>query len=92
MTEDESDEREQALKRLEAKRGFRVHATAYVAVNVFLIIIWALTDRGDNFWPIWPLLGWGIGLALHAWGTYGQRPITEADIQREIDRSRGPRG
>ncbi|CAA9496734.1 MAG: hypothetical protein AVDCRST_MAG17-1033 [uncultured Solirubrobacterales bacterium] len=34
---------------------------AYLAVNLILIAIWALTGA-DYFWPIWPLLGWGIGL------------------------------
>ncbi len=33
----------------------------YLAVNVLLIAIWALTGAG-YFWPIWPLLGWGIGI------------------------------
>jgi hypothetical protein len=26
-----------------------------------LIVIWATTGAG-YFWPIWPLLGWGVGL------------------------------
>jgi hypothetical protein len=34
---------------------------AFVAVNLLLIVIWAATGAG-YFWPIWPLLGWGIGL------------------------------
>jgi hypothetical protein len=90
MTE-ESDEREQAKKRLQAKRDFRQHLTVYVIVNIGLVVIWALTS-GGYFWPIWPILGWGIGVSMHGWQTYGQRPITEADIQREIERSRNPRG
>ena len=32
------------------------------------------------------MAGWGIGLALHGWGVYGERPITEAEIQREMER------
>jgi Domain of unknown function (DUF1707)/2TM domain len=31
----------------------------YVAVSVMLVGIWALTGMG-YFWPIWPILGWGI--------------------------------
>ena len=31
----------------------------YVAVSLMLVAIWALTGMG-YFWPIWPLLGWGI--------------------------------
>jgi hypothetical protein len=56
---DANDKREAAIKRLEAKRVFRLHAAIYVAVNVGLIIIWAMTS-GGYFWPIWPILGWGI--------------------------------
>ena len=34
---------------------------AFLAVNLLLIVIWAATGAG-YFWPIWPLLGWGLGL------------------------------
>ena len=43
----------------------RIHTTVYVLVNVLLIAIWAASG-GGYFWPIWPLLGWGIGLGCHA--------------------------
>ena len=33
----------------------------FLAVNLVLIAIWAATGAG-YFWPIWPLLGWGLGL------------------------------
>jgi class 3 adenylate cyclase len=39
--------------------------TVYVLVNVLLIAIWAASGAG-YFWPIWPILGWGIGVAGHA--------------------------
>jgi hypothetical protein len=39
----------------------RPELAAFVAVNLMLIVIWAATGAG-YFWPIWPLLGWGIGL------------------------------
>jgi len=41
------------------------HVRAYVAVNVMLVAIWALTGAG-YFWPIWPILGWGIGVVADA--------------------------
>jgi hypothetical protein len=82
------DERAQAIKRIQAKRAFQAHGLIYVAVNILLVVIWALTNPGGYFWPIWPLLGWGIGLAAHGWFTLGQRRITEAEIQREIERGR----
>ena len=74
-----------AIQRIEAKREFGLHALVYLLVNTLLIIIWAASGAG-YFWPIWPIAGWGIGVVLHAWTTYGQRPISEADIADEIQR------
>ncbi len=53
-------------QRLLAEEGLRAHALAYVVVNAMLIGTWAVTDR-RYFWPKWPLLGWGLGLAAHTW-------------------------
>jgi Domain of unknown function (DUF1707)/2TM domain len=39
----------------------RPDIAAFLAVNLVLIVIWAATG-GGYFWPIWPLLGWGLGL------------------------------
>jgi uncharacterized protein DUF1707/2TM domain-containing protein len=54
---------------------------AYVAVNLMLIVIWAVTGAG-YFWPIWPLLGWGIGLVTGIRGIGPcrrlYRPVTRA--------------
>ena len=77
--------REAAIKRLKAKRGFNIHASIYVIVNLFLIVVWAFSGR-DQFWPIWPILGWGVGLAIHGWMTYFQKPIGEDDIRREMEK------
>ena len=43
----------------------RIHFTTYALVNLMLIGIWAASGAG-YFWPIWPMLGWGIGVAMHA--------------------------
>ncbi len=44
----------------------RAHATSYALVMVLLVAIWLFTTPGGYFWPIWPLLGWGIAVAAHA--------------------------
>jgi hypothetical protein len=78
------EQRQWAIRRIRAKRAFWVHLTVYVAVNALLIVIWATTS-GGFFWPIWPMLGWGIGLAAHAVSVnVGPREISEADIDREL--------
>jgi hypothetical protein len=84
----EEELREQAVQRLKKKRDFRSHIFMYVAVNLFLVGIWAVTGTDNFFWPIFPILGWGIGVAANAWDVYGRKPITEDEIRREADRLR----
>ena len=43
------------------------HERAYVATMLLLVAIWALTGAG-YFWPIWPMLGWGIGVVADRGG------------------------
>jgi hypothetical protein len=90
-TEMATDEelREQAIKAIKRKRDFKAHLVAYVIVNAFLVAVWAMSGDG-YFWPIWVIEGWGIGLAFNAWDAYGRHAdaISEAEIQREIDKRR----
>jgi hypothetical protein len=85
---DDDELRTQARKRLEKKSDFAAHCVSYVVVNLMLVGVWALTGQG-YFWPVWVMLGWGVGLVLHAWDTYFRRPITEAEIDRELGRGQG---
>jgi len=79
------DERDAARRRVQAKRDFGSHVVAYVVVNAFLVAVWAMTG-GGYFWPVWVLAGWGAGLVLHAWDVYWRRPVTDADVDAELDR------
>ena len=42
-----------------------------------------------NDWIIYPLIGIGLCVAIDAWNTYRRKPITEAEIKREMDRLTG---
>jgi hypothetical protein len=53
--------RRPAPARPHPRRRVPAQWAAFLAVNLLLIAIWALTGAG-YFWPIWPLLGWGVGL------------------------------
>jgi hypothetical protein len=66
------------------RRDFGWHFATYVIINGFLVFIWSI--GGGGFWPIWVIVPWGIGLAFHAWYAFGSKPITEADIRREMSR------
>jgi class 3 adenylate cyclase len=58
-------EHEQGGPRGALETSVRIHFTVYLLVNVMLIGIWAASGAG-YFWPIWPILGWGIGVGCHA--------------------------
>lgn len=81
----QQDLREQAIAQLKKKRDFRAHIFIYVAVNAMLVAIWAIVG-GGFFWPIFPILGWGVGVAANAWDVYGRKPISEEEIRRETER------
>jgi hypothetical protein len=53
-----------------ARQAFYRVLFAYVVINLFLIGIWAFSGRGA-FWPIWVLLGWGLGMAFYAFWVFG---------------------
>lgn len=81
---DETELRERAIARLKKKSEFRAHLLSYFLVNAFLVAIWAITGAGF-FWPIFPILGWGIGLAFHARDVYWGDSFSEERIRREME-------
>jgi 2TM domain-containing protein len=83
----DQDLRDEAYRSLKKRRDFFGHLVAYVLVNALLIGIWLVSGAGF-FWPIFVLLGWGIGLGMNAWDVYGRRPISEEEIRREAERLR----
>jgi hypothetical protein len=82
----ETDLRQAAITQLRKKRGLQAHALAYVMVNLFLTAIWLLFSRDGFFWPIFPIFGWGIGLAFNIWDVYWPAKPTEDQIDREMRR------
>jgi 2TM domain len=83
--EQPSTEREQTLLRVKKRRDLQAHLVAYLVINAAVWAIWAVSGTGYP-WPAWVTGGWAIGLLLNAWDVYFRRPITEADVQREIRR------
>lgn len=62
---------QRARARAHQLRSFYGHLGTYVAVCVLLVAIDLFTgSNGPTFlglnWAYWPVLGWGIGVALHA--------------------------
>jgi uncharacterized membrane protein YecN with MAPEG domain len=80
--------REAAIARLKQKRDFKGHVATYIAVNLLLYAIWAISGFGFP-WPIFVTIFWGFGVIMHAWSIWGEKPITEDDIAREMERGGG---
>lgn len=54
------------------RTGLRMHAAVFVIIQLLLVATWALTGAGFP-WFVFPLLGWGAGLAGHALAVLGAR-------------------
>jgi hypothetical protein len=83
--EQPASEREEALRSLKKRRDFAGHLVAFTVINAAVWTIWATTGSGYP-WPAWLTGLWAIGLVLNAWDVYLRRPITEADVEREVRR------
>ena len=44
-----------------------------------------------NYWIIYPAIAWVLLIAADAWRVFGHKPVSETEIQREIERQAGPR-
>jgi hypothetical protein len=75
---------ERAHERVEALKGFYVHAAIFVLVNTGLFAINALT--AGTWWFYWPLIGWSIALGFHALTLFvfeGKGPLGEEWEERK---------
>ena len=82
-----------ARKRAGAKLGWYVHALVYVAANV-VVFAFSRYGWGHRPWSVFPLLGWGLGLALHGLSVFvlGKGSgLRERMVQRERERLRRER-
>ena len=76
---------EQEMKDLELwkvaqKRvAFKYHVLIYFVMNLFFWTIWYISLRNNNTipaqrdsipWPVWPMIGWGIGVFFNYLGAY----------------------
>ena len=90
MTPSASDDmRDFARQQLKKKQGFNTYLAVYVGVTGLVTAIWFLTSPGNYFWPIWVIFGMGIGAVATGLDAYGKRwskPITEADVDAEVER------
>lgn len=78
--------REQAIQRIRARRAFLISAGWFVLINAMLVYIWSTS--GGFFWPLFPILFWGIGLVWQAIDLFGGG-MSEERIEAEMRRLGG---
>ena len=70
-----------AWRRVQALRAFYTHLSIYAIVN-FILLLTDLATPGDP-WFFYPLLGWGLGLGLHAAQTFERLPWFTPDWEKK---------
>ena len=58
-----------------ARPAARAHLASYVGVMLLLVAVWlvlGISGEGWYPWPVWPALGWGIGVVRHLRVTAGE--------------------
>ena len=80
-----------AKKRVKAKKAFYQHLMSYAIINLFLIALNLLTSP-SALWFVFPLMGWGVGLAFHyvdVFGIPGFDILSKEWEDRELERELG---
>ena len=77
-----------AKKKVETRMSFYKHLAVYLGV-ISLLTILNLTVADDYFWAMWPMIGWGSGLIVHALFTFVFDPefsLKERLIEKELQK------
>ena len=74
-----------------SRAKFKRSLGSYSIVIPFLWVIWFLTSQDKDInripWPIWPMLGWGVGLTIQYLKAYVI--VAESLEQQEYDKLKG---
>lgn len=72
------------------RASFKRHLTTYVLVNALFWVLWYWSE-GSQYrhgvpWPVWPGLGWGIGVFFNYLGAYGFGGNGPMSTEREYEK------
>ena len=74
---------QEVKQRVKQISGFFQHLIVYVLVNAGLAAINLLSDPGE-IWFVYPLLGWGIGVAAHGLNVFLAEGWTRSWEEKKI--------
>jgi hypothetical protein len=86
----DSELRDIARKRLQARQGFKYYLFIWLGVSIITTLVWWLSGAG-YFWPGWVIGGMGIAAFFTGLNAYGpmQNAITESKIDDEVRKMKG---
>ncbi len=84
---------DEKLWRIAKKRAsFKKNLYSYIVINAFLWGIWWFTEGGLGHhrgypWPVWVMLGWGLGLGFQYFDAYNgdRQHLAEEEYKRMKD-------
>jgi hypothetical protein len=98
----EKESREWARKRVRQGQRLRLRLVAFALGMLVLTPVWAVTEYlsagspqrlspndnpGDwSPWIIWVVLAWGFYVVLSAVALHFQRPVSDREVERELER------
>ncbi|AND17238.1 hypothetical protein C5C18_10630 [Rathayibacter tritici] len=84
----EDAERALAVREVKRRRDFLGSVGGWASVSAITTAVWVASGADGYFWPIWPMVGIGIGVVGQAASIWGptRKEITEADISAEMQR------
>ena len=79
-------------RKAKKRAGFKMHFRTYLIVNAGLWLIYLVSTfpfvKNDVFpWPVFPMLGWGIGLVTHYFSAYtglDEKALAEREYEKLI--------
>ena len=69
-----------AGRRAATQRGWYLHLCIYLAVNLGLYAL-STEGWGQRHWSFFPLLGWGLGVALHGVAVFARHPSQTGSLK-----------
>lgn len=78
------EERDSELwQQAKARADFKIHLTTYIVINSMIWLIWLFTGNIHRYpWPIWPTIGWGIGIIFNYLGVYRFKNTVEREYEK----------
>lgn len=70
------------LSTAQKEAKFRKNFRSYLGFTIFFLAL-NIFGGSNHFWAIYPILGWGIGIAIEASSLYG--PLKDPYVEKEYE-------